>query len=546
MRNHSFSSLSTAYEHEVDHLDEDSYDLNLSVSSLAKLNRRKPQISTILKLNLIVVLVISLFIKLTVVSIINGSLSAFIALKLLTHGLILYTFLKKHYISLQLLFVLDVILFVIFLLFEFLLLVSNFAIIIIQHKRNKNLGFIGIWLMILIAAIDLLILVMVAIVLENYRRPKERLQQLEAKLVTVVHNGRLLASQMCKSGSYLLGFVCNSSTAANQSTNPTQQATNNNGMLQNGTPRIYRDSENPGQRISCINTQEASSVSLNDDEYVHYSSVDMTSELGNRFHSFSDFYNFNNRNANPTNEPSSTVSCSTTNTIHTVTSNNSTTTMPSIVVTSNVSSSTISNLPTTSNSQSATLPTMLNMNLTNNLSNLNNLTHNIITTGIPSLTTLATSSTFGTSITSTQLQSSNLASNQAQAKEQSANKSLFERANPFKSINGTLTSALTNGSTSSSIISSNTNTISNSIANPTSSASNSTNVHSSIADENTYVHMYQSNVDEDGDPMDGPLKCTRTTVINNTESGPNSTSHTVVQMNRNASERLVNCKPVYI
>lgn len=194
MRNHSFSSLSTTnYDQDIDHLDEDSYDLNLSVSSLAKLNRRKPQISTILKLNLIVVLIISLFIKLTVVSIINGSFTAFLGLKLLTHGLILYAFLKKHYISLQLLFVLDVILFVIFLLFEFLLLVSNFAIIIIQHKRNKNLGFIAIWIMILIAAIDLLILVMVAIVLENYRKPKERLQQLESKLVTVVHNGRLLS-----------------------------------------------------------------------------------------------------------------------------------------------------------------------------------------------------------------------------------------------------------------------------------------------------------------------------------------------------------------
>lgn len=498
MRNHSFSSLSTAaYEHENEpQLDEDPYDLNLSVSSLAKLNRRKPQVSTILKLNLIVVLIISLFIKLTVVSIINGSLSAFLALKLLTHGLILYTFIKKHYISLQLLFVLDVILFVIFLMFEFLLLVSNFAIIIIQHKRNKNLGFIGIWLMILIAAIDLLILVMCAIVLENYRRPKERLQQLEAKLVTVVHNGRLLASQMCKSGSYLLGFVCNSSAAAAtgapaSATAVHPQSSTANGMLANGTPRIFRDSEDPSQRISCIDTG-----SVNDDEYVHYSSQ-------NRFPSFSDFYNFNNRNANLSSLNDSSDAGPTND------AQNASLTTSTIVASINAPPA----------ASSARLPPMASTNSTVSPSHLSNGLTNAAVSGCSSaLTTLASSSDFGTPIACThQLPSLNH----------------LPFGQPFKFMNGSGGIPLTS-QTISSLVNSNTSLARRSPAEE---------------QQSTYVHMYQSNVDEDGDPVDGPLRCTRTTVLNagSTESGPSSSSaHTVVQMQQQPGRGVLNCKPVYI
>ena len=462
MRNHSFSSLSTAaYEPENEpHLEEDPYDLSQSFSSLAKLNRRKPQVSTILKLNLIVVLIISLFIKLTVVSIINGSLSAFLALKLLTHGLILYTFIKKHYISLQLLFVLDVILFVIFLMFEFLLLVSNFAIIIIQHKRNKNLGFIGIWLMILIAAIDLLILVMCAIVLENYRRPKERLQQLEAKLVTVVHNGRLLASQMCKSGSYLLGFVCNSNAAATGAP-AGQTASTANGMLSNGTPRIYRDSEDPSQRISCIDTG-----SVNEDEYVHYSSE-------NRFPSFSDFYNFNNRSVlNDRAGDGQTASPSAPTTTTVTTSNCAHSGPGSVALAAAVSEC----------------------------------------SSAAASTALASSSDFGAQSASSTHQPPSSAS---------------LPFGQFKFPNG-VGSPLT-GQTISALASS----MASSARAPAEEESS------------TYVHMYQSNLDEDGDPVDGPLRCTRTTVLN-TESGPSLSSQTVVQMQPGNGRSALSCKPVYI
>lgn len=530
-RNHSFSSLSTTnYDTEIDnHLDEDTYDLNLSVSSLAKLSRKKPEISTILKLNLIVVLIISLFIKLTVVSIINGSLSAFLAIKLATHGLILFTFIKNHYISLQLLFVLDIILFVIFLLFEFLLLVSNFAVVIIQHKKNKNLGFIGIWLMIVIAAIDLLILVMVAIVLENYRKPKQRLQQLEAKMVTVVHNGRLLASQMCKSGSYLLGFVCNSSNvSANQS-----NAATNAGMLANGTPRFYRDADNPTNRISCIDTQdEGSSFSLNDDEYVHYSSVEMNNELENGFHSFSDFYNFNNRSTNQidsnignnlnVNQPNNHSNSANPSTI--VNNNNLATAV--IPVTTSIATNQFNNQATTQSVSSSfvqPLNSSISLLTTSNVNQVTSSSSNSATfpTTFSNISLPIASSSMENNTNDLRLIASNLEAlkNINGSKEQTS-RSAFERANTFDctpSING------------------NCNIKSN-------------------EDESTFVHMYQSNVDEDGDPVDGPLRCTRKTLMCSSESSQASSSsssnnNTIVQMNRNIGDCVLsslNCKPVYI
>ena len=278
---------------------------------------------------------------------------------------------------------------------------------------------------------------------------------------------------MCKSGSYLLGFVCNSSAAAGAAgaaVNP--QASTANGMLSNGTPRIYRDSEDPSQRISCIDTG-----SVNEEEYVHYSSE-------HRFPSFSDFYNFNNRNANLTGLNES-------------------------------NRASVTDTPTLSAMAVATCSSVRPLMTNPITSNAHNLSLSAAASSSTAQTTLASSSNFGTPIASThQMPPSSLPFGQ------------------FKFTNGGPTTLA--GQTISAMVNSNT-------------IASSTRPPAAVEEESStsYVTMYQSNVDEDGDPVDGPLRCTRTTVLNSsTETGPSS--HTVVQMQPGNGRGVLNCKPVYI
>ncbi|KAK4337383.1 hypothetical protein RND71_043869 [Anisodus tanguticus] len=56
--------------------------------------------------------------------------------------------------------------------------------------------------------------------------------------------------------------------------------------------------------------------------------------------------------------------------------------------------------------------------------------------------------------------------------------------------------------------------------------------------ENTFVHMYQMNLDDEGEPTDGPLRCIRKTIINNSENDSSkiqpTSSNSIVQGPPNA------------
>lgn len=205
-------------DEEAEQESERSVDLNQTVSSL-------------LRLNLTAMLIISLFFKLTVLAVINGSLNWFLGAKILLHAMALFCFLRNHFLCLQLAFVLDLLLFVVFVLFEFVFLLCSFVLLILQQKRNKNLGLIGVWLLLLITAIDLAVFLMLAIVVQDSRQFQlQRQRQANRCRRDLSGQLRLASGQsvryskvVCKSGSYLLGFVCHNAASLAQLMQPNER-----------------------------------------------------------------------------------------------------------------------------------------------------------------------------------------------------------------------------------------------------------------------------------------------------------------------------------
>ena len=255
-----------------------------------KLNKN---VSSLLKINLVAMLVISLFMKVTVLTVINGSLNLFLVFKIFLHGAILLFFVRSSFLWLQFCWVLDLLLFVVFVLFELIFLMCRFFDLITEPKstvkRNKNLGLVGVWLLLLITAIDLTVLIMSAIVVYKRRKPQtlyecddwqQNLSRTGTGSVRTTSGQCVRYSKViCKSGSYLLGFACHnldSLVSLVQSTN--ESSSNRLGSLlpqletsnqpiqsyQPSIPAIDNEAENDANEP----IQEQTSQSMNDLEAV--------------------------------------------------------------------------------------------------------------------------------------------------------------------------------------------------------------------------------------------------------------------------------------
>uniref|UniRef100_T1KEF1 Uncharacterized protein n=1 Tax=Tetranychus urticae TaxID=32264 RepID=T1KEF1_TETUR len=125
-------------------------------------------IKVCLKVNLMFALIISLFSKIALLSVINGNINDFILVKIIIHCALVYSIGQENLLLTVFLFVLDITLYALYVVFEFIFVIAMLLSSALFGPDSQQ-AIIGIIVCLTIASIDLMILVMVGISTEQMK-----------------------------------------------------------------------------------------------------------------------------------------------------------------------------------------------------------------------------------------------------------------------------------------------------------------------------------------------------------------------------------------
>lgn len=121
-----------------------------------------------LKVNLLVGLVLSLFSKISLLSVLNGEVNFFILFKVIIHFLLIISVAKESLWMTVIAFVIDLILYAIFVVFELIFTIAMLIAIMMSEGQTK-IVFLGLTVCLILAVSDLCILIMAGVAIEQMK-----------------------------------------------------------------------------------------------------------------------------------------------------------------------------------------------------------------------------------------------------------------------------------------------------------------------------------------------------------------------------------------
>lgn len=135
-----------------------------------------------LKINLLVGLILSLFSKISLLTVVNGEVNFFIFSKVVLHFILIVSVSRESLWITVIAFVLDLILYAIFVVFELIFTIAM-LIAIMMAEGHTRIAFIGITVCLIVAVSDLCILIMIGIAIEQMKY-RQQLLEFEQTLIS--------------------------------------------------------------------------------------------------------------------------------------------------------------------------------------------------------------------------------------------------------------------------------------------------------------------------------------------------------------------------